>query len=127
MASDSVSGLQAMAGEAAGSQPLPAHRSWYEAQRQAGMAGMAGMEAAAGGIPPEDMEMFFPSIDGGGNRSRYYGTAHAPSAYPAHSADWTCEYCSQECTHLISTACSTSGGPVSLLLKGYGTSWEGGG
>jgi len=86
MASDAV-GLPPSAvglggGEAGVSQPLPAHRSWYEAQRGMGME-------AGGAIPPEDMEMFFPSIDGSGQRSRYYGASHSAAAYPAHTADWT--------------------------------------
>ncbi|XP_037091922.1 GATA-binding factor C-like isoform X2 [Pollicipes pollicipes] len=77
MASESA-GLQAAVGE--GSQPLPAHRAWYEAQRS--------MDAG-GAIPPEDMEMFFPSIDGSTGRGRYYGASHSAAAYPAHTADWT--------------------------------------
>ena len=86
MASESV-GLAPVGGE--GSQPLPAHRAWYDSQRS---SGMAGMEAGTGTIPPEDMEMFFPSIDGSGGRSRYYGASHSAAAYPAHTADWSCEY-----------------------------------
>ncbi|XP_043217594.1 GATA-binding factor C-like isoform X3 [Amphibalanus amphitrite] len=83
MASESV-GLAPVGGE--GSQPLPAHRAWYDSQRAAGMAAMDG---GAGTIPPEDMEMFFPSIDGSGGRGRYYGASHSTAAYPAHTADWS--------------------------------------
>ena len=86
MASESV-GLAPVGGESG--LPLPAHRAWYDSQR----SGMAGMEAGSTGtIPPEDMEMFFPSIDGSGSRGRYYGASHSAAAYPAHTADWSSEY-----------------------------------
>ena len=87
MTSESV-GLAPVGSE--GSQPLPAHRAWYDAQRPAGMTGMEA--GGTGSIPPEDMEMFFPSIDGSGSRGRYYGASHSAAAYPAHTADWSCKY-----------------------------------
>ncbi|XP_059484949.1 GATA-binding factor 2-like isoform X2 [Neocloeon triangulifer] len=57
------------------------HR-WYEAPRMS-----SGMEGAGNIMPPEEMDVFFPSLDSGSNRARsYYQAAAAQMHSPYGSA-----------------------------------------